>query len=143
MAESPLNPFQMAGADVDGMGTDTRHMVRPGKLAALREGRFPGSRSTFTIKGRTLYPSLLVTGPLRAADFATLYALIQQHADAVGTIGSQTVTIQGQDFNFCDWIGFDVLSPQVIAFTDADHPPETPGLKVFVRFTFAIVADPS
>ena len=142
----PLNPFQIDGSDVDGMGLDSRHIIRPGKLAALREGRFPGSRSKFTIKGRAMFPTLIVTGWLREADFATLYTLIQQHQDAVGEIGSRTVTIQGVTFNGCDWVGFELTSNKITAYRDADTdpgPPLVPGLKVPVRFTFEIVTDPS
>lgn len=136
----PVNPFRIDGEDVAGTSTDSRHQVIPGRLAALRHGRFPGSRSKFTIKGRAHYPTLVVITPLRAATPAALHTLIQQHQDAVGTIGSRTVYIGGSTFNNCDWVGFDLPRPTPLAYQDSAG---SDGVKVLARFTFEIVADPS
>jgi hypothetical protein len=135
----PDNPFQIDSADVAGMGFDTRHLVLPGKLAALRMGRFPGSRSKFTIKGRAHYPTLVAYGPLRAADFDTLYGYIQQHQDNAGTIGSVPVSFHETTFNNCDWTGFELLRPNPVAYRDADGE----GVQVLAQFIFEIIADPS
>lgn len=140
---SPVNPFRIDGEDVAGMSTDTRHLVRPGPLTALRHGRFPGSRAKFTIKGRAHYPTLIVIGPLRAADHAALYTLIQQHQDAAGTIGSKPVYLQGETFNNCDLVAFNVLGKRVVPYIDTAADPVESGVQIPVRFTFEIVADPS
>lgn len=135
MAETPLNPFLIGGADVAGMDIDTRHMLVP-DTGRPRIEHFPGARTRYSIKPQAFYGQIVVFGPLRAETPAALYALLQQHADLAAGIELLTVTLHETSFTNCDLVVFRQLERQITAYQDSSGG----GVKVMVQFIFERLA---
>lgn len=138
----PLGPndprFLIDGSAVEGFDLhDTRQSVVPGELSSARVERFPGSRSSFVIKGRASHGLRIVRGVLRADTYDALYALIAQHQDLVDSSGLVSVTFHSTVWPACALIGFETTGE---ARTYSDDG-ESRKAQIPVQFTFRVLAD--
>lgn len=139
MPLGPTDPrFEIGGAAVDGFELhDTRQHVLPGTLSTARAERFPGSRNTFVVKGRTSRGLREVDGVLRADTFDDLYALIAQHQDLVDTSGVVAVTFHATTWTSCALVAFE-LTGRPLGYTDDGGA--TVKARVPCRFTFRVLS---
>lgn len=111
-------PFTVDGSTPTGFEVgDTRHAVQPGGLTARRVESFPGSGTKFVVLGAARPPVLTVSGRLRAASYAELYATIEQYNADAAESRVVSVRFHSRTYPACAFMGIQV-SGRPIAFTD-------------------------
>ncbi len=138
---APLGPndprFRIDGSAVEGFElNDTRQSMVPGEASARVE-RFPGSRNSFVIKGRSSHGLRIVRGVLRADSYDALYALIAQHQDLVDSTGVVSVTFHSTVWPTCALVGFETTGEARTFSEDG----ESRKAQIPAQFTFRVLAD--